>query len=90
MEKLIAALDFGTTGVRVEVFLPDGSVVCSYSLPISIVQTANGSAEQSVEEYWNVFLALWEKVKQDPLVDLSRIAAIGFSHQRCTFAFLIV
>lgn len=86
MKNLLAAFDFGTTGVRVEVFSPDGSAICSYSLPVSIVQTAKRTAEQSIEEYWNVFLALWEKVKQDPFVKLNEIASIGFSHQRCTFA----
>jgi len=86
MEELLAAIDFGTTGVRAEVFLPDGGIACSYALPVSLVQAVNGTAEQSIEEYWNVFLALWEKIKQDPRVKLDAIAAIGFSHQRCTFA----
>ena len=83
MDTLIAACDFGTTGVRSQLFNASGKIISESALPVKIEQRADGFAEQYIDDYTDGFLKVWQEVTRG--TDKSKITAVGFSHQRCTF-----
>ncbi len=84
---LIAAFDFGTTGVRALILDAQGQSLSSGSCEVAIQQTVSGLAEQSLDDFWKAMLEAWRMAVRQSGVDTKYIAALGFSHQRCTFAF---
>lgn len=86
-DPLLAAFDFGTTGVRALIIDLEGKTLGSGGCEVSIQPTTSGLAEQSIEDFWNALLIAWKSTLAQARINTSDIAAIGFSHQRCTFAF---
>lgn len=84
---LLASVDFGTTGVRTLITGADGSIRGSGACEVLIQQSSDGRAEQSLDVFWEAFLTAWKAALSQSGVDSSQIQALGFSHQRCTFAF---
>ena len=65
-EKLILAVDLGTSGMKVALITITGKVIGWESEPIHLVLTRDGGAEQSPDEWWQAFLsAAGRLVKQN-------------------------
>ncbi len=86
-DSLIAAFDFGTTGVRVLILDSQGQSISSGHCEVAIQQSVSGLAEQSLDDFWKALLTAWKMAVEKSIVNTNEIAALGFSHQRCTFAF---
>lgn len=56
-EKLILAVDLGTSGMKVALISVSGKVIGWESEPVRLISTPNGGAEQSPEEWWQAFLS---------------------------------
>jgi xylulokinase len=56
-EKLILAVDLGTSGMKVALITVSGRVVGWEAEPLQLIITPDGGAEQSPEEWWQAFLA---------------------------------
>ncbi len=86
IDPLIAAFDFGTTGVRALILDAQGQSLGSGSCDVAIQQTVSGLAEQSLDDFWKALLDAWRMAVRQSGVNTNNIAALGFSHQRCTFS----
>ncbi len=56
-EKLILAIDLGTSGMKVALITVSGKVLGWESEPVRLIITPDGGAEQSPEEWWQAFLS---------------------------------
>ena len=56
-EKLILAVDLGTSGMKVALITVSGRVVGWESEPVQLIITPDGGAEQSPDEWWAAFLS---------------------------------
>ena len=56
-EKLILAIDLGTSGMKVALISVSGKVLGWEAEPVRLILTPNGGAEQSPEEWWQAFLS---------------------------------
>ena len=56
-EKLILAIDLGTSGMKVALISVSGRVLGWESEPVRLILTPDGGAEQSSEEWWQAFLS---------------------------------
>ena len=56
-EKLILAIDLGTSGMKVALITVSGKVIGWESEPIRLIITPDGGAEQSPDEWWAAFLS---------------------------------
>jgi xylulokinase len=56
-EKLILAVDLGTSGMKVALITVSGRVLGWESEPVKLIITPDGGAEQSPEEWWQAFLS---------------------------------
>jgi xylulokinase len=56
-EKLILAVDLGTSGMKVALITIGGNVIGWESEPVRLIITSDGGAEQSPEEWWQAFLS---------------------------------
>lgn len=79
-------IDFGTTGVRAVVITPNGQQLGSQEQEVPIIQNANGFAEQDVETFWRGMVNVVTRALAQARVSGDDVVAVGFSHQRCTFA----
>lgn len=82
----LLSVDFGTTGVRAVVITPDGRQPGSQEQEVPIVQDADGFVEQDVDTFWRAMVNVVRRALAQAGVSGDDIAAVGFSHQRCTFA----
>ena len=82
----LLAIDLGTTGVRALIITSDGVVLGSGEIPTSMITPAPGMVEQAVETYWHGTVGAVHAAMSAGSVAAEDIVAIGFSHQRCTFA----
>jgi xylulokinase len=74
-EKLILAVDHGTSGMKVALITVSGKVVGWESEPVRLILTSDGGAEQSPEEWWQAFLlAAGRLVIQNPVAGPNVIA----------------
>src|SRR5215211_5839847 len=74
-EKLILAVDLGTSGMKVALITVSGRVLGWESEPLELIITPAGGAEQSPEEWWQAFLsAAGRLLKQEQDTGLSVIA----------------
>ncbi len=55
-EKLILAVDLGTSGMKVALITVTGKVLGWEAEPVRLIITPDGGAEQSPEEWWQAFL----------------------------------
>ncbi len=66
-EKLILAIDLGTSGMKVALITISGKVIGWEAEPIRLILTQDGGAEQSPEEWWQAFLsAAGRLIKREP------------------------
>ena len=56
-EKLILAVDLGTSGMKVALIAVGGKVLGWEYEPVHLILTPHGGAEQSPEEWWQAFLS---------------------------------
>jgi xylulokinase len=56
-EKLILAVDLGTSGMKVALITVSGRVLGWEMEPVRLIITPGGGAEQSPEEWWQAFLS---------------------------------
>jgi xylulokinase len=56
-EKLILAIDLGTSGMKVALITVSGKVVGWEAEPVRLIITPDGGAEQSPDEWWQAFLS---------------------------------
>ena len=56
-EKLILAIDLGTSGMKAALVTPRGKVLGWETEPVALLLTPDGGAEQSPEAWWQAFLA---------------------------------
>lgn len=56
-EKLLLAVDLGTSGMKVALITVSGRVVGWEAEPVRLILTADGGAEQSPEAWWQAFLS---------------------------------
>jgi xylulokinase len=74
-EKLILAVDLGTSGMKVALINIQGDVLGWESEPVKLIITPDGGAEQSPEEWWQTFLsAAGRLMKQQPAARQNVIA----------------
>ncbi len=80
-EKLILAVDLGTSGMKVALITASGKVIAWEAEPIQLIITADGGAEQSPEEWWQALLSATGKLlKRHPEAG-PRVSAICCSTQ---------
>jgi len=66
-EKLILAVDLGTSGMKVALITISGKVLGWEAKPVRLILTPDGGAEQSPEEWWQAFLSAAGKlIKREP------------------------
>ena len=80
------SIDFGTTGVRAVVITSNGHQLGSQEQEVPISQNADGFAEQDVETFWQGMVNVVTRALAQARVSGDDVTAVGFSHQRCTFA----
>jgi len=56
-EKLILAIDLGTSGMKVALISVSGKVLGWEAEPVRLILTPDGGAEQSPDEWWQAFLS---------------------------------
>ncbi|MFZ5912479.1 MAG: xylulokinase [Chloroflexota bacterium] len=56
-EKLILAVDLGTSGMKVALITISGKVIGWENEPVRLIITPDGGAEQAPEEWWGAFLS---------------------------------
>jgi len=72
-------IDLGTTNIKAQIADEDGRILSSGSSPVGIEYSANGGAEQDIEEIWT---ATQDAVKQASASGAGqRVRAIGVSSQ---------
>ena len=75
MKDVLIGIDAGTSGVKVAVFSPDGTLLRKEQRSISILTSANDRAEVDLDQYWDkVCQALRVAV-----ADVQTVAGIGLS-----------
>ena len=63
-EKLILAIDLGTSGMKVALISVSGKVLGWEAEPVRLILTPDGGAEQSPEEWWQAFLSAAGRLMQ--------------------------
>jgi xylulokinase len=59
-EKLILAIDLGTSGMKVALITVGGRVLGWEAEPVRLLITPDGGAEQSPKKWWQAFLSASE------------------------------
>ena len=66
-EKLILAVDLGTSGMKVALITVSGKVLGWEAEPVKLLISPDGGAEQSPDEWWRAFLsAAGRLLKREP------------------------
>jgi xylulokinase len=80
-EKLILAVDLGTSGMKVALITISGKVIGWESKPVRLIITPDGGAEQSPEEWWQAFLSAAGKLIQRNQDAATNVIAVCCSTQ---------
>src|SRR5690242_9302071 len=80
-EKLILAVDLGTSGMKVALITVGGRVVGWETEPVRLIITPDGGAEQSPEEWWQAFLAATTRLLRREQGTASNVMAVCCSTQ---------
>ena len=80
-EKLILAVDLGTSGMKVALITVSGKVVDWESEPVQLLITPDGGAEQSPDEWWTAFLSAAGRLLKRKQDAGPRVSAICCSTQ---------
>jgi glycerol kinase len=83
-QKVIMAIDQGTTGTRVILFDHDGNVQATSYREIAQIYPQPGWVEHDPKEYWQSVLECTQEALNKGCVKSSDIAAIGITNQRET------
>ena len=81
---LIVGVDCSTTAAKAIVWDKKGNVISEGREAIVLINSSIDWAEQKAECWWDSTSAALRKCPQN--VNLSRISALGMTHQRETFA----
>src|SRR5512142_2600479 len=86
-EKLILAVDLGTSGMKVALITVAGKVIGWEAEPVRLILTKDGGAEQSPEEWWQAFLsAAGRLIKQNQAAGQNVIAVCASTQGEGTVA----
>ena len=80
-EKLILAVDLGTSGMKVALITVRGKVLGWETEPVQLLITPDGGAEQSPDEWWTAFLSAAGRLLKREQDAGSRIEAVCCSTQ---------
>ena len=80
-EKLILAVDLGTSGMKVALVTLRGKVLGWETEPVTLLLTPDGGAEQSPEAWWQAFLAAARRLLQRQPQAAPQVAAVCCSTQ---------
>ena len=80
-EKVILAIDLGTSSMKVALITVTGAVLEWEAEPIRTFLSPDGGAEQSADEWWNAFLAAAKRLLARASVPLDAIRAVCTSTQ---------
>ena len=72
-------IDLGTTNIKAQIVTEDGTVVSSGSAPVGITYSADGAAEQDMEDIWNGTMAAVKRAVSSG--EGSDVVAVGVSSQ---------
>ncbi len=81
----IIGVDSSTSATKVMVFDLHGSIIAESAHPYPVYTDQPGWVEQDAADWWTAFTDGCRAVCSHPKVDISRIAALGLTHQRFTF-----
>jgi xylulokinase len=82
----LLAVDLGTTGVRALILDLNGRQLAQEEYEVPIVPRPGNIAEQRVESFWIGMVTVVKRALDRAGITADAIDAVGFSHQRCTFA----
>lgn len=82
----LLAVDLGTTGVRALILELDGRQLANEEFEVPVVPRPGNIAEQRVESFWTGMVTVVNRALESAGITADAIEAVGFSHQRCTFA----
>lgn len=80
----VLGVDFGTEGVRVGIFTPEGAPVAFAAEPYPTSYPRVGWAEQHPDDWWGAFVKATRRALQESGVPPASIAAIGADCTSCT------
>jgi xylulokinase len=80
-EKLILAVDLGTSGMKVALISVSGRVLGWEAEPVRLILTQDGGAEQSPDEWWAAFLSAAGRLMEQNQDAGPRVAAVCCSTQ---------
>src|SRR5512133_762654 len=80
-EKLILAVDLGTSGMKVALITVSGRVLGWEAEPVRLILTPDGGAEQSPGEWWQAFLSAAGRLIQREQEAASAVIAVCCSTQ---------
>jgi xylulokinase len=80
-DKLVLAVDLGTSGMKVALVAIDGRILGWDFEPVRLILTEDGGAEQSPEEWWSAFLAAATRLLGRDREAAARVVAICCSTQ---------
>ena len=80
-EKLVLAVDLGTSGMKVALITVSGRVLGWEAEPVRLITTADGGAEQSPEEWWRAFLSAAGRLLKREQDSTSKVIAVCCSTQ---------
>lgn len=84
MEKLIIAIDQGTTSSRAIVFNQESEIIAQSQMELGLICPESGWVEQSANEIWETVYEVVKEVLRNPKVDHKKIVGIGITNQRET------
>jgi len=80
-EKIILAVDLGTSGMKVALIEISGKVLGWETEPVRLILTPDGGAEQSPEEWWQAFLSAAGRLVKKNQIAASNVIAVCCSTQ---------
>lgn len=80
-EKLILAVDLGTSGMKVALITVSGRVIGWEAEPVRLILTSDGGAEQVPDEWWQAFLSASGRLLNRQASSASNVIAICCSTQ---------
>jgi glycerol kinase len=83
-QKVIMAIDQGTTGTRVILFDHEGNATATAYREIAQIYPQPGWVEHDPKEYWQTVLECTREVMEKGRIKATEIAAIGITNQRET------
>jgi xylulokinase len=83
-DKVILAIDLGTSGPKVALVSPGGAILASGSEETAMTFLPGGGAEQQPQQWWSAIVSATRKVLDQKVIDLEAIAAVSCTSQYST------